>query len=480
MITINFVKEVKTPTVRVLASEKNTVNHTCLTPTQKKSVNKALSQAHFSGKSGQTISILGGTEKIIVIGAGTKTTETTLQNIGGHLVKSVCRDTEAVYYPMANNSNDEINEAVQVAFGALLGAYRFDKYVTKIKNEEKPAFKKLTLVVSNPMMAKNAFKEKQAVAESVYLARDLCSEPANELTPKIFADKIADLSKIGLEIEILTLKELKAKKFGMLLSVAQGSCNEPRVAIMKWIGNPKKKGFDLGLVGKGVTFDSGGISLKPGAGMGDMKQDMTGAAVVTATMRSAAIRKVKSNVIGIVGLVENMPSGTATRPGDIVKSLSGQTVEILNTDAEGRLVLGDCLWYLQQTYGVKKIIDLATLTGAVMVALGEEYAGLFTNDDTFASELTNAGTQVGEPVWHLPMNDAYNKMLDSDIADMKNIGGRVAGGSTAACFLGRFIKNGTTWAHLDIAGVDNFEKGRPTCPKGATGWGVRLLNTLIK
>ncbi|MGN1063151.1 MAG: leucyl aminopeptidase family protein, partial [Alphaproteobacteria bacterium] len=279
--------------------------------------------------------------------------------------------------------------------------------------------------------------------------------------------------------DILTLKELKAQKFGMLLSVAQGSANEPRVAVMKWMGNPKKKSFDLGLVGKGVTFDSGGISLKPGAGMGDMKQDMTGAAVVTATLRAAAHRQVKSNVIGIVGLVENMPSGTATRPGDIVTSLSGQTVEILNTDAEGRLVLGDCLWYMQQTYGVTKIIDVATLTGATMRALGDEYAGLFSNDEAFAQTLTEAGLASGEKVWRLPMNEAYDKLIDSPVADMKNIGGSNAGGSTAACFLGRFIKPKTVWAHLDIAGVDKEEKGQPLCPKGATGWGVRLLNRLI-
>ena len=479
MISIQFVKEIKTATVKILATAENKITDKRLTPAQKKNINKALEQAHFTGKSGQSAEILGGAEKIVIMGIGDKQNETTFQDIGGRLATKLIHDSDAVYYPMNTGSN-EITEAINVAFGAVLGAYRFDKYLTKTKPEDKPIFKKLTIVVSNPSAAKTAFKEKQAIADSVYMARDLCAEPANVLTPKTFADKIADMSKIGLEIDILTLKELKAKKFGMLLSVAQGSCNEPRVAVMKWMGNPKKKEFDLGLVGKGVTFDSGGISLKPGAGMGDMKQDMTGAAVVTATMRSVAMRKVKSNIIGIVGLVENMPSGTATRPGDIVTSLSGQTVEILNTDAEGRLVLGDCLWYMQHQYGVKKIIDLATLTGAVMVALGEEYAGLFTNNDAFADELMVAGKNAGETLWRLPMNKAYNKMLDSDIADMKNIGGRVAGGSTAACFLGRFIKDGTIWAHLDIAGVDKFEKSRPTCPKGATGWGVRLLNTFIK
>ncbi|MBR5130635.1 MAG: leucyl aminopeptidase [Alphaproteobacteria bacterium] len=480
MITINFVKEVKKPHVRIIPTKTNKVSSSVLTSAEKKNVNTAISQSYFEGKSGQFVDILGGNSKIIIAGIGEKITEGTFCELGGRLASKQNKDTEIVYYPMGTSKIDETQEAIHVAYGALLGAYRFDKYLTKTKSEDKPSLKKITFVVSNPTAAKKAFKEKQVIAESVYMARDLCSEPANILNPKVFADIISDMAKIGLEIEILTLKELKAQKFGMLLSVAQGSANEPRVAIMKWMGNPKQKTFDLGLVGKGVTFDSGGISLKPGAGMGDMKQDMTGAAVVTATMRSVAMRQVKSNIIGIVGLVENMPSGTATRPGDIVKSLSGQTVEILNTDAEGRLVLGDCLWYMQEKYGVKKIIDLATLTGAIMVALGEEYAGLFTNNDTFADELHLAGKNTGEELWRMPINKVYNKMLDSTIADMKNIGGRVAGGSTAACFLGRFIQDGTTWAHLDIAGVDNFEKSRPTCPKGSTGWGVRLLNDLIK
>ena len=480
MITVQFVKEVKNSSVRVIATQTETVKTGVLTATEKKTVAEAVKQAHFMAKEGQFVDVLGGKGKVIIAGIGDKPSEKIFCDLGGRLSTKLSKDSEIIYYATGTHGVDETQEAVQVAYGVLLGAYRFDKYLTKTKPEDKPALKKITIVVSNPTAAKAAFKEKQAIADSVYMARDLCAEPANILNPKAFADKIVDMKKVGLDIEILTLKELKAQKFGMLLSVAQGSCNEPCVAIMKWIGNPKKKGFDLGLVGKGVTFDSGGISLKPGAGMGDMKQDMTGAAVVTATMRSVAARKVKSNVIGIVGLVENMPSGSATRPGDIVKSLSGQTVEILNTDAEGRLVLGDCLWYMQEKYGVKKIIDLATLTGAVMVALGEEYAGLFTNDDVFANELTEAGKKSGEALWRLPMNRSYNKMLDSDIADMKNIGGRVAGGSTAACFLGRFIKEGTTWAHLDIAGVDKFEKSRPTCPKGATGWGVGLLNNLIK
>ena len=333
--------------------------------------------------------------------------------------------------------------------------------------------------MSNPTQAKKEFEKLKIIADSVYMARDLCSEPANVLTPIAFGEIISQLSELGLEVDILPYDELVRQGFGLLLSVAQGSSNKPCVAIIKWHGNSKKKGYEYGLVGKGVTFDSGGISLKPATGMGDMKQDMTGAGVVTATMRSLACQKVKKNIVGIVGLVENMPSGHATRPGDIVQSLSGQTVEILNTDAEGRLVLADCLTYLQNTFKPAKIIDLATLTGAILISLGEEYAGLFSNDDSFADELLQTGKATNEQLWRMPMNDAFDKMIDSSVADMKNIGGKYAGSSTAACFLGRFIQKGNTWAHLDIAGVDKYEKSKPTCPKGATGWGVMLLSELI-
>jgi len=267
----------------------------------------------------------------------------------------------------------------------------------------------------------------------------------------------------------------------LALSVAQGSQNKPYVAVIKWIGNKQKTDFDLGLVGKGVTFDSGGISLKPGSGMGDMKQDMAGAAAVVGALKVAALQKQPKNIIGIVGLVENMPSGTATRPGDIVTSMSGQTVEILNTDAEGRLVLADLLWYIVQEFKVKKVIDIATLTGAIMVALGTEMAGVMGNAQDLIEQIKKAGHSAGEEVWQLPINAAYNKMMNSDIADMKNISeSRNAGSITAACFLERFVQKGVKWAHLDIAGMDKETKGKPLTPKGATGFGVKLFAQLIK
>ncbi|MBP5615883.1 MAG: leucyl aminopeptidase, partial [Alphaproteobacteria bacterium] len=274
---------------------------------------------------------------------------------------------------------------------------------------------------------------------------------------------------------------LKTKGFNMLLSVSQGSVNDPYVAILEYNGNKKKKSVDVALVGKGVTFDSGGISIKPSNGMWDMKQDMAGAAAVVGALKAVALQKLPVNIIGAVGLVENMPSGTATRPGDIVKSMSGQTVEILNTDAEGRLVLADLLWYVQDIYGVKKVIDIATLTGAVTVALGTEMAGLMGNSQKLIDQIKKAGQTVGEEVWQLPLNKAYDKMMDSDIADMKNISeSRNAGTITAACFLQRFIKKDTAWAHLDIGGMDKETKGKLLTPKGATGFGVRLFDQIIK
>lgn len=318
------------------------------------------------------------------------------------------------------------------------------------------------------------------MANAVRYARDLCNEPANNLTPEIYAADIKRLDYLGIDVTVLDEAKLHDLSMDMLLSVAQGSVNSPRVAVLQWKGRKDAKEFDLGLVGKGVTFDSGGISLKPAANMGDMKGDMTGSAVVVAAIKAAALQKLPVNVVGVVGLVENMPSGSATRPGDIVRSMSGQTVEIVNTDAEGRLVLGDCLWYIQEKFGVKKIIDVATLTGSTMMTFGFEYAGLFANDDKLAAELTACGETSGEKLWRLPINAEYDKLMDSDIADMKNTGPRLAGGITAACFLQRFIKEGVKWAHLDIAGVDKDDKGHPLTPKGATGFGVRVLNCLLR
>jgi len=371
--------------------------------------------------------------------------------------------------------------AYEIALGIELGSYSFDKYITKREGKDFPKLESVCFKAKGKVLNAKEYVPYAALANGVRYARDLTNEPANNLTPIIMAEDIKRLSYLGLEVEILDEKRMKSCGFNLALSVAQGSENKPRVAIMKWCGNSKKEEFDLALVGKGVTFDAGGISLKPGNGMWDMKQDMAGAAAVTGAMKVAALQKLPVNVVGIVGLVENMPSGTATRPGDVVQSMSGQTVEILNTDAEGRLVLADLLWYVQKEYQVKKVVDIATLTGAIMVALGTEMAGVMGNSQQLVEDIKKAGLLSGEEVWQLPLNAAYNKMMDSDIADMKNISeSRNAGSITAACFLERFIQKGVKWAHVDIAGMDKETKGRPLTPKGASGYGVRLFNALMK
>lgn len=405
-----------------------------------------------------------------------------LQNLAGRAYNRIKNFKSAAFFarhlPRTDFSAEDV--VVNVGLGIELASYSFDKYHTTKKPTEYPKLETLNFIAKEKL-DKKIYEQTAALANAVRYARDLTNEPANELTPAIYAKDIKRLEHLGLKVTLLDKNELKKKGFNMLLSVSQGSENDPYVAILEYNGNKKKKGVDVALVGKGVTFDSGGISIKPAAGMWDMKQDMAGSAVVAASLKAAAQQKLNLNLVGIVGLVENMPSGSATRPGDIVTSLSGQTVEILNTDAEGRLVLGDCLTYVEREYKPERIIDLATLTGAIVVALGNEMAGLFTNDDCMAELLSIAGNQSGEEVWRFPLTDNYRKMVKSDIADLKNIsGGRAAGSITAACFLEAFLKNKTPWAHLDIAGMDMCEKPKALYPKGASGFGVLLINRFLK
>ncbi|MEL6172837.1 MAG: leucyl aminopeptidase, partial [Pseudomonadota bacterium] len=317
-----------------------------------------------------------------------------------------------------------------------------------------------------------------AVADGLRLTRDLVADPANHLTTTAFAEKISELKDVGLKIKILEEKELEKQGMHLLLSVGHGSVSPSKVAVMEWNGG-KKGDAPLALIGKGVVFDTGGISLKPPGGMEDMTMDMGGAGVVTGTMKALALRKAKANVVGLVGLVENMPSGQATRPGDVVTSMKGDTVEIINTDAEGRLVLADVLWYAQQNYKPSAMVDLATLTGAIIIALGHENAGVFSNDDAFCDKFLRAAKAEGEGAWRMPLGEAYDKMLKSDVADMKNVGGRSAGSITAAQFLQRFVEDGTAWIHLDIAGTAKVSAESGYAPKGATGWGVMALNRLV-
>lgn len=370
--------------------------------------------------------------------------------------------------------------ANHIGLGVELASYSFDKYHTLKKPEDFPKLETLHFI-SKEKLDKKLYAPTAALANAVRYARDLVNEPANELTPEIYAADIKRLEHLGLKVTVLDKAELKKKGFNMLLAVAQGSANNPYVCILEHLGNPKNKDYDVALVGKGVTFDAGGISLKTPKGMDEMKRDMAGSAVVAATLKAAANQKLNLNIVGIVGLVENMPSGTAIRPGDVVTSLSGKTVEIVDTDAEGRMVLGDCLTYVEKEYKPKMIIDLATLTGAIVVTLGDEMAGLFSNDDVLAELLSIAGEQTGEELWRLPVTDGFRKKNKSDIADLKNYSGAKTGGATtAACFLEEFLLNKTPWAHLDIAGVDTFSSSKSLYPKGASGFGVLLLNKFLR
>ncbi|MFN3208924.1 MAG: leucyl aminopeptidase [Roseovarius sp.] len=362
----------------------------------------------------------------------------------------------------------------ELAQGIALRAYSFTARKSEQPDEPGP----VTIMVSKPTEATETAAAALAVAEGVLMTRDLVSEPANHLTTTEFANRIKGMEELGLKITILDEDELEKQGMHLLLSVGQGSVTPTKMAIMEWSGG-RDGDAPLALVGKGVVFDTGGISLKPPAGMEDMTMDMGGAGVVTGTMRALALRKAKANVVGLVGLVENMPSGAATRPGDVVTSMKGDTVEIINTDAEGRLVLADVLWYAQKTYKPAAIINLATLTGAVIIALGHENAGVFSNDDNFCDKFLRAAKNEGEGAWRLPLGKGYDKQLKSDIADMKNVGGRPAGSITAAQFLQRFIEDGTPWIHLDIAGVARVSSDTDFAPKGATGWGVMSLDRLV-
>jgi leucyl aminopeptidase len=331
---------------------------------------------------------------------------------------------------------------------------------------------------SKPEDAREAAAPLMAVAEGAFMTRDLTNAPANILTTTNFAERLAEMENLGLKVEVLDEEELATLGMRTLLSVGQGSDSPSKVVVMRWEGGAEGAA-PLALVGKGVVFDTGGISLKPGAGMEDMTMDMGGAGVVSGVMRTLALRKAKANVVGLVGIVENMPSGNATRPGDVITTMKGDTVEVINTDAEGRLVLCDVMWYAQDRFKPAAMIDLATLTGAVIIGLGHENAGVFSNDDGLCNDFLKAAESEGEGAWRLPLGQGYDDQLKSRIADMKNIGGRPAGSITAAQFLKRFVKDETPWIHLDIAGVASLKSESTLAPAGATGWGVAALNRLV-
>jgi leucyl aminopeptidase len=451
-------------------------------------VTRALEAGRFTGAKGQTQTVLGHSgdvARLLLLGVGkgqdldARAAEelggvvAAEANAAGHTAVTVVVD------PVKGSRLSPAELAAHLALGVRLRSYRFDKYKTKDKPEQKLSLQRLSVVLATPADARKAYGQLEPVVDAVFLTRDLVSEPPNVLFPVEFARRAKELTKLGVKVEILGEAEMKKLGMETLLAVGQGSGRDSQLLVMKWMNGPKGQA-PVALIGKGVCFDTGGISLKPAAGMEDMKWDMGGAGAVTGAMRLIAGRKAKANVVAVCALVENMPDGNAQRPGDVVKSMSGQTVEVINTDAEGRLILCDAMWYAQQKFKPQAMVELSTLTGAIIVALGHERAGLFCNDTELSNRLRAAGSGIGEKLWRMPLGPKYDKLIDSEIADMKNVGGGRDGGSiTAAQFLQRFVQDGVAWAHIDIAGVAWSGKGDTTRPKGATAFGVRLLDRLI-
>ncbi len=447
-------------------------------------VARAAAAERFKGKNGSALDIVApaglDVSRLVVVGVGKARDlkARDLVKLGGAAMGKI-PPTAAEAVIVADLPGAMKPEAVaDVGLGVRLRAYAFDRYKTKRKDdEERVSNPKVTITAANVPAVRKAFAARAAVADGVALARDLVNEPANVLYPEEFARRASNLKKVGVAIEVLDVPAMKKLGMNALLGVGQGSVRDSRLVVMRWNGG-RRGAEPLAFIGKGVCFDTGGISIKPAAGMEDMKGDMAGAACVVGLMQALAVRNAKVNVIGAIGLVENMPDGRAQRPGDIVTSMSGQTVEVINTDAEGRLVLADVLHYVGKRFKPKFMVDLATLTGAIIIALGHEHAGLFANDDKLAERLLKAGETTGEKLWRMPLSPEYDKKIDSKFADMKNVGGRDAGAITAAQFLQRFVDK-TPWAHLDIAGTGMGSPQSEINKSWASGFGVRLLDRLV-
>ncbi|TFU03912.1 leucyl aminopeptidase [Polymorphobacter arshaanensis] len=449
---------------------------------------RALKSARFEGDVASLVEILApagmAASRVIVAGTGPagKADAGTFEKIGGALAAKLLTSGETAVTVDFDGVDDiaisRDEAAARLAHGSALRSWRYDLYRTKLKPNQKPTLAALT-VVNAPAGADAAHTALAALARGVGVARELVTEPANIIYPESFVERVKSLAPAGLVIETLDEPAMKKLGMGALLGVSQGSVRPPRMLVLRWNGTGDANAKPVVLVGKGVTFDTGGISLKPPAGMEDMKWDMGGAAAVAGALTSLAARGAKAHVIGVCGLVENMPDGNAQRPGDVVTSMSGQTIEVINTDAEGRLVLCDAIWWAQETFNPEVVVDLATLTGAIIITLGHEYAGCFSNDDGLAAKLLAAGDASGDKLWRMPIGDAYDKLIDSPIADIKNVGPREGGSITAAQFIQRFVKPGVKWAHLDIAGMVWAASAGPLWDKGATGYGVRLLDRFI-
>jgi leucyl aminopeptidase len=449
---------------------------------------RAAKSAAFTGKRKTTVEVLGPAgvdhSRILMIGRGPAAgaSNQDLIDLGGQIMAQIQarKSASATVVAECASGSLDAHEAADLALGLLLRGYTFDRYKTKREEGEAPAPRpEVAIAVKSPDAAAEQFQRRRALAEGVAIARDLVNEPANVLGPVEFAERASRVADQGVEVEVLDAASMDALKMHALLGVAQGSVRPARMVVMQWFGAENRRTRPVAFIGKGVVFDTGGISMKPAKGMEDMKGDMAGAACVTGLMHALAARKAPVNALGVIGLVENMPDGNAQRPGDIVRSMSGQTIEVINTDAEGRLVLADALWYVQERFKPKMMVDLATLTGAIMVALGKEYAGLFSNNDRLAAWLEEAGLATGEKLWRMPLDPAYDKEIDSKNADMKNVGGAYGGACTAAAFLKRFVGD-VSWAHIDIAGTAMGSNRSDTSEGWSSGFGVRMLDRLVQ
>ncbi|WP_242095658.1 leucyl aminopeptidase [Sphingomonas sp. CROZ-RG-20F-R02-07] len=443
----------------------------------------AATAARFAGEAGGVVdAFVADGERvrhIMLLGTGAGT-EADFEQAGGALTARLLTSgaTEASVDLSALAAAPAPSAAARLAAAIVQRAWRYDVYRTKLAERSKPTLARVT-IVGAPTGTDAAWPGADAATQGMDLTRWLVATPPNILYPESFVEKVrAEVEGLGLDITVLDEADMTAHGMGALLGVSQGSRRDARILALKWNG-AGEGAPTLALVGKGVTFDTGGISIKPAAGMEDMKWDMGGAGAVAGAMKALALRGAKANVVGVMGLVENMPDGNAQRPGDVVTSMSGQTIEVINTDAEGRLVLCDCITWVQKTFAPTTIVDLATLTGAMIVALGSEHGGLFANDDALADTLLAAGKATGDLLWRFPLAPAYDKLIDSPIADMKNVGPRGAGSITAAQFIQRFVDEGVKWAHLDIAGMVWADKAGSTYDKGATGYGVRLLDRFV-
>ncbi len=469
MLEIVFTdKKPEAKVVKVLPMAKDkSEKYEFLTTDEGNLLKKAITQSDFEAKSQEVVEVFGGRAKMILLGLGGDNNQLDMQNVGKKLYHTLYNDEKAYV------ATKDYYDAANIAFGILQESYSFDKYKTTKKPEDFTKLEQVVFRVDSPEEAQENFKQYLALATAIRYDKDLCNEPASYLTPEVFAQDVERLRYLGLRVEVLNEKNMQEQGLGLLEAVGKGSNNPPRMVVASWPGNKNSQVYDVAIIGKGICFDAGGLSLKSNAGMVEMKMDMSGAAAAIASLKAAALQRVRKNIVVILGLAENMPSAKAMKIGDVYAAYNGLTVEIMNADAEGRLVVADCLAYLQKNYKVKNIVDITTL-GSLRTVLGNTYAGLFANDKSLGDKLLKAAEVTGEKLWLMPLDKEYEKMLSSPIADIRNIAVDGKASIVSAAFLNRFIEKGNKWAHIDMSGVRLDKSGL------ASGFGVKLLNEFIK